>query len=109
MNNSVPRRSVRRPVDLDFAAGALDADRRPRGVEAIDVGGDAEIGQGDAVGLVGGGGLVGGAAGPVREGQDDGGVFVGAGGGVFGDGGDDGGGLAEGGRHGVVQGLETPR
>ena len=91
------------PVDLDLAFGALDADGGFGGVVAVDVGGDAEVGQRDAVRWVGAG-----AAGAAGEGQDDGGVFVGAGGGVFGDGGGDGGGLARGGGDGVVQGLETP-
>lgn len=104
-DDAVVRGSVGGPVDLNLAFGALDADGGFGGVVAVDVGGDAEVGQGDAVRLVRGGV---GAAGAAGEGQDDGGVFVGAGRSVFGNGGGDGGGLAGGGRDGVVEGLETP-
>lgn len=94
------RGSKRRPVDLDLAFGALDADGRPGRVVGVDVGTDAQVGEGDAV--RGGGGGRGG------EGQDHGGHFVGAGAGVFVDGADDGGRLAGGGGLRVVEGLEDP-
>lgn len=105
VNDAVTRGSVRGPIDLNLALGALDADGGFGGVVAVDVGGDAEVGQGDAVRWVRGGV---GAAGAAREGQDDGRVFVDARAGVFGDGGGDGGGVAGGGWDGVVEGLETP-
>lgn len=70
------------------------------GVEAIRVGRDAEVGEGDAVG-----GMC--AAGGGGEGEQDGSVFVGAGG-VFLDGCEDGGGFAVGGGDDVVEGLEAP-
>ena len=66
MNNAIVRGSVRRAIDLDFALGALDADGGFSGIVAVDVGGDAEVGEGDAVGGVWHGGI--GAAGGVGEG-----------------------------------------
>lgn len=102
MDDPIARGPVRGAVDLDLAAGALDADSRAGGAAAVDVRRDAEIRQRDAVRGVRG------RAGAAREGQDDGGVFVGAGRGVFGEGGGDGGGLPVGAGDGCVQGLETP-
>lgn len=96
----IARGSERGPVDLHLPFGPLDANGRSGGVEAVGIGRDAEVCEGDAVGGVG-------AARGGGEGEEDGGFFVGAGGVSF-DGGEDGGGLAVRGWDGVVEGLEAP-
>lgn len=106
LNEPPHRRSRRRPIDLDLAFGALDADGRPGGIPTVRVRRDAEVCERDAVRRMGcrAAGVGGGG-----EGQEDGGVFVGPRGGVFLDGGEDGGrGFAVGGGDGVVEGLEAP-
>ena len=82
--DSPSRGPERWPVDLDLPLRALYADGRFRRPLPVDVGGDAEVGQRDAVRRVW----------VVRrawEGQEDRGHFIGAGVWIFGHGGENGG------------------